>query len=106
MKQCHECFTFSPNDARFCIECSNPFAETGATERLTPYPQSSMGCHVVDIGSSNGGSRFIPIRIIPGYSILIGTLGSENVSVFNPEIHMLDLGSAGVVTIVDHKRGY
>ena len=86
MKQCGECFTFSPDDARFCIECSNPFATTGATERLTPYPQSGMGCSVykvVDTHSVNSGSQFIPIQIIPGYTFLVGTLLSGSI---NPRI--------------------
>jgi hypothetical protein len=33
-KQCAECKTMLPVDARFCIECSAEQANTGATERL------------------------------------------------------------------------
>ena len=82
MKKCGECFTFSPNDARFCIECSNPFGATGATERLTSYPQSSMGCHVykmVTVIGPSDGSQFIPMH---SYRFLIGTLGSGSANSF------------------------
>mgnify|MGYP001558572636 CR=1 FL=1 len=84
MKPCAECKGWSPHDAAFCIECSAPFAATGATERLTPYPQSGMGCSVYKVtfaGGNQSGSVFIPIRIIPGVMLSSGSassLGSAN----------------------------
>jgi hypothetical protein len=84
MKPCQECKQWSPHDALFCIECSAPFAATGATERLAPAIRDSIGTAYV----------------VHGRRILAGT-----VFVPMPDVHVADLGKSGMATFIDHKRG-
>jgi hypothetical protein len=58
MKYCAECKGTSPQEALFCINCSAPFAATGATQRLA------------DQMSGSGSAGWI---IMPDYHIGFGS---------------------------------